>query len=77
MQIAHFLKVWHPFPKQGYNRMKQDDLFLKGRIPQYERVDNLLKDMDNQQFLLDPRFEPTTSGYKSDALSIRPRLPLE
>ncbi len=23
------------------------------------------------QFLLDPRFEPTTSGYKSNALSIR------
>ncbi len=29
----------------------------------------------HQQFLPDPRFEPTTSGYKSDALSIRPRLP--
>ncbi len=28
------------------------------------------------QFLPEPRFEPTTSGYKSDALSIRPRLPL-
>ncbi len=27
------------------------------------------------QFLLEPRFEPTTSGYKSKALSIRPRLP--
>ncbi len=27
------------------------------------------------QFLPEPRFEPTTSGYKSDALSIRPRLP--
>ncbi len=31
------------------------------------------------QFLLEPRFEPTTSGYKSDALSIRdttaPNLP--
>ncbi len=26
------------------------------------------------QFLPEPRFEPTTSGYKSDALSIRPRL---
>ncbi len=29
------------------------------------------------QFLPEPRFEPTTSGYKSDALSIRPRLTLE
>ncbi len=28
----------------------------------------------HRQFLPDPRFEPTTSGYKSDALSIRPRL---
>ncbi len=28
------------------------------------------------QFLPEPRFEPITSGYKSDALSIRPRLPL-
>ncbi len=27
------------------------------------------------QFLPEPRFEPTTSDYKSDALSIRPRLP--
>ncbi len=27
------------------------------------------------QFQPEPRFEPTTSGYKSDALSIRPRLP--
>ncbi len=27
------------------------------------------------QFLPEPRFEPTTSGYKSDALSIRPWLP--
>ncbi len=27
------------------------------------------------QFLPDPRLEPTTSGYKSDALSIRLRLP--
>ncbi len=26
------------------------------------------------QFLPEPRFEPTTSGYKSDALSTRPRL---
>ncbi len=29
----------------------------------------------HRKFLPDPRFEPTTSGYKSDALSIRPRLP--
>ncbi len=29
------------------------------------------------QFLLEPRFEPTTSGYMSDALSIRPRLPIK
>ncbi len=29
----------------------------------------------HRQFLPDPRLEPTTSGYKSDALSIRPRLP--
>ncbi len=29
----------------------------------------------HQQFLPDPRLEPATSGYKSDALSIRPRLP--
>ncbi len=28
------------------------------------------------QFLPEPRFEPTTSGSKSNALSIRPRLPL-
>ncbi len=28
------------------------------------------------QFLPEPKFEPTTSGYKSNALSIRPRLPL-
>ncbi len=31
--------------------------------------------LSHQQFLTEPRFEPTTSGYKSDALSIRPRLP--
>ncbi len=30
----------------------------------------------HRQFLSDLRLEPTTSGYKSDALSIRPRLPL-
>ncbi len=29
------------------------------------------------QFLPDPRLEPATSGYKSDALSIRPQLPLK
>ncbi len=29
----------------------------------------------HRQFLPDPRFEHTTSGYKSDALCIRPRLP--
>ncbi len=29
------------------------------------------------QFLPEPRFEPTTSGYKSNALSIRSRLPQE
>ncbi len=29
----------------------------------------------HRQFLPEPRFEPATSGYKSDALSIRPRLP--
>ncbi len=28
----------------------------------------------HRQFLPDPRFEPTTSGYKSNALSMRPRL---
>ncbi len=27
------------------------------------------------QFLPEPRFEPTTSGYKSNTLSTRPRLP--
>ncbi len=27
------------------------------------------------QFLPEPRFEPTTSGYKSNALSIRSRMP--
>ncbi len=27
------------------------------------------------QYLPEPRFDPTTSGYKSDALSTRPRLP--
>ncbi len=31
----------------------------------------------HRQFLPDPRFEPTTSGYKSDARSIRPRLKLQ
>ncbi len=30
----------------------------------------------HRKFLPEPRFEPTTSGYKSDAPSIRPRLPL-
>ncbi len=30
----------------------------------------------HRQFLLDLRFEPTASGYKSNTLSIRPRLPL-
>ncbi len=29
------------------------------------------------QFLPELRFEPTTSGYKSDAVSVRPRLPPE
>ncbi len=28
----------------------------------------------HRQFLPDPRFEPTTLGYKSNALSMRPRL---
>ncbi len=27
------------------------------------------------QFLVEPRFEPTTLGYKSDALSIRLQMP--
>ncbi len=31
--------------------------------------------LSHGQFQPEPRFEPTTSGYKSDALSIRPRLP--
>ncbi len=31
--------------------------------------------LSHGQFLPEPRFEPTTSGYKSNALSIRPRLP--
>ncbi len=31
--------------------------------------------LSHGQFLPDLRFEPTTSGYKSNALSIRPRLP--
>ncbi len=30
--------------------------------------------LSHGQFLLEPRFEPTTSGYKSNALSIRPGL---
>ncbi len=30
----------------------------------------------HRQFLLKQGFELTTSGYKSDALSIKPRLPL-
>ncbi len=29
----------------------------------------------HRQFLPEPRFEPTTLGYKSDTLSIRPQLP--
>ncbi len=32
--------------------------------------------LSHVQFLPEPRFEPTTSGYKSNALSTRPRLPL-
>ncbi len=32
--------------------------------------------LSHGQFLPEPRFEPTTSGYKSNALSIRPQLPL-
>ncbi len=32
----------------------------------------LTSDVDNSG---EPRFEPTTSGYKSNTLSIRPRLP--
>ncbi len=31
--------------------------------------------LSHGQFLPEQRFEPTTSGYKSNALSIRPRLP--
>ncbi len=30
--------------------------------------------LSRRQFLPEPRFEPTTSGYKSDALAIRPKL---
>ncbi len=38
----------------------------------------LLKGLTSSRglFLPEPRFKPTTSGYKSDALSIRPRLPI-
>ncbi len=31
--------------------------------------------LSRRQFLTEPKFEPTASGYKSDTLSIRPRLP--
>ncbi len=31
--------------------------------------------LSRAQFLLEPRFEPTTSDYKSNALSTRPQLP--
>ncbi len=31
--------------------------------------------LSRAQFLPEPRFEPTTSDYKSNALSTRPRLP--
>ncbi len=31
--------------------------------------------LSHGQFLPEPRFKPTTSGYKSNALFIRPRLP--
>ncbi len=33
--------------------------------------------LSHGQFLPEPRFEPTTSGYKSDALSIRATTALE
>ncbi len=35
-----------------------------------------LEQLSRGQLLPEPRFEPTTSGYKCDALSTRPRLPL-
>ncbi len=38
-----------------------------------EGGENARYSLPHQQFLPEPRFEPTTSGYKSDALSIRPR----
>ncbi len=31
--------------------------------------------LNRGQFLPEPRFKPTTSGYKSNALSVRPRMP--
>ncbi len=37
-----------------------------------EGGENARCSLPHQQFLLDLRFEPTTSGYKSDILSIRP-----
>ncbi len=39
--------------------------------------ENARYSLPHRKFLPDLRFEPTTSSYKSDALSIRPRLPLK
>ncbi len=35
-----------------------------------------LAHLSRGQYLPEPRFEPTTSDYKSNALSTRPQLPL-
>jgi len=47
-------------PPSGYWRWKECSLFTP----------------PHRKYLPDPRFEPTTPGYKSDAPSIGPQLPL-
>ncbi len=63
--------LWRPGSSWGFGAL------LKGLtlivVLKVERT--LIIHSPHQQFLPEPRSKPTTSGYKTDALSIRPRLP--
>ncbi len=64
-QPTHLGAVWDSVP---YARVSPQSWYWRWR-------GHSLFTPPHRQFLPEPRFEPATSGYKSDALSIRPRLP--
>ncbi len=61
--------LWCPGSSWGFGALKG---LTSDMVSKVERT--LVIHSPHRQFLPDPRFEPTTSGYKSEALSIRPRL---